>query len=110
MSQISIIISAELILRHVVEHIMTLSKIHIFISTYIFLLCLQNVTANGEIIYKVQFDPACKYRARVRILFSKACGAGGSDLSDEVEYGTSGPSIIINNDHHSSFRLSVLKG
>lgn len=78
--------------------------------TYIFLLCLQNVTANGEIIYKVQFDPACKYRAGVRILFSKTCGAGGSDLSDEVEYGTSGPSIIINNDHHSLFRLSVLKG
>lgn len=54
-----------------------LNKIRVCISTYIFLLCLQNVTANGKMIYIVQFDPACKYTARVQILFSKTCGSGG---------------------------------
>ncbi|XDV18890.1 hypothetical protein PO909_024488 [Leuciscus waleckii] len=47
----------------------------------------EKVPANGEKTLTVQYDPACKYRARVRILFSKNCGYGGSDPSDEVEYG-----------------------
>lgn len=56
--------------------------------------------ASGNVIkeskYDVDYDSNCKYRARVQIILSKLCGAGKSDLSDEVEYGTSGPS----NQHH----------
>ncbi|XP_051746325.1 uncharacterized protein LOC127510602 isoform X3 [Ctenopharyngodon idella] len=37
--------------------------------------------------HEVQYNPACKYRARVQVFFSQKCGAGSSDLSDEVEYG-----------------------
>ncbi|KAK9972226.1 hypothetical protein ABG768_025549 [Culter alburnus] len=37
--------------------------------------------------HEVQYDPACKYRARVQVIFSKNCGEGSSDPSDEVEYG-----------------------
>ncbi len=56
--------------------------------------------------YEVEYDSNCKYRARVQIIFSSNCGAGNSDLSDEVEYGTSGPiSIIFNYDNDSLFRL-----
>ncbi|KTF89623.1 hypothetical protein cypCar_00023082 [Cyprinus carpio] len=38
-------------------------------------------------VYKVDYDSSCKYRARVQIILSSRCGAGKSDLSDEVEYG-----------------------
>ncbi|XP_056317127.1 interleukin-13 receptor subunit alpha-1 isoform X1 [Danio aesculapii] len=34
-----------------------------------------------------QYDPYCKYRARVQIHFSNDCGRGFSELSDEVYYG-----------------------
>ncbi|XP_067255786.1 interleukin-13 receptor subunit alpha-1 [Chanodichthys erythropterus] len=37
--------------------------------------------------HDVQYDPACKYRARVQLIFSSNCGNGRSDPSDEVEYG-----------------------
>lgn len=34
-----------------------------------------------------QYDPSCKYRARVQIHFSNNCGQGFSEMSNEVEYG-----------------------
>ncbi|XP_059381896.1 interleukin-13 receptor subunit alpha-1-like [Carassius carassius] len=37
--------------------------------------------------YEVDYDSNCKYKARVQIIFSDKCGAGGSDPSDEVEFG-----------------------
>nr|QAB32951.1 interleukin-13 receptor alpha-1 [Ctenopharyngodon idella] len=49
--------------------------------------CNKNSTVKDKEHYEVQYDPACKYRARVQVDFSQKCGAGKSDLSDEVEYG-----------------------
>ncbi|ROL45539.1 hypothetical protein DPX16_17655 [Anabarilius grahami] len=50
--------------------------------------CNKNETAElKKCQHEVQYDPACKYRARVQVIFSHNCGAGRSDPSDEVEYG-----------------------
>lgn len=65
----------------------------IFWSYIFLLLCLQT----GEKFqidrneYVVDYESNCKYKARVQIIVSEKCGAGSSDPSDEVEYGTSEP-------------------
>lgn len=56
---------------------------------------------NQNMQFPVQYDPACKYRARVQVIFSNACGAGSSDPSDEVEYGE-------NSDPNLSALLAVI--
>ncbi|XP_051993471.1 interleukin-13 receptor subunit alpha-1-like [Xyrauchen texanus] len=54
---------------------------------YIYSKCNEeSVKVEGEINHTIEYDSACKYRARVWIIF-KNCGEGRSDLSDEVEYG-----------------------
>ncbi|XP_016097579.1 interleukin-13 receptor subunit alpha-1-like [Sinocyclocheilus grahami] len=56
---------------------------------YIYSMCDKSVQekdmANSK--HVMDYDSNCKYRARVQINFSYKCGAGKSDLSDEVEYG-----------------------
>ncbi|XP_051574595.1 uncharacterized protein LOC127452789 isoform X2 [Myxocyprinus asiaticus] len=55
---------------------------------YIYSKCNEeSVEVEGHINHTVEYDPACKYRARVQNIF-KNCGEGESELSEEVEYGT----------------------
>lgn len=100
--------SAELRLCQLMEH-KNVMFLFLFWSYIFLLLCLQNITVHEREHHVVQYDPACKYRARVQVIFSDKCGAGSSDPSDEVEYGTSGPSNLYHNlnyDNHSLFSLS----
>ncbi|XP_077083880.1 interleukin-13 receptor subunit alpha-1 [Siphateles boraxobius] len=58
-----------------------------YIYQYTYSKCNENLRANGTMKLEVQYDPACKYRASVQVLFAGVCGSGKSDPSDEVEYG-----------------------
>ncbi|XP_051506005.1 interleukin-13 receptor subunit alpha-1-like [Myxocyprinus asiaticus] len=54
---------------------------------YIYSKCNEpNVKVEGTENHTIEYDPACKYRARVQNIL-KNCGEGQSELSDEVEYG-----------------------
>uniref|UniRef100_A0A8C1QP62 Interleukin 13 receptor, alpha 1 n=1 Tax=Cyprinus carpio TaxID=7962 RepID=A0A8C1QP62_CYPCA len=59
---------------------------HCYEKNYIYSKC-DEVNHILDSVYKVDYDSSCKYRARVQIILSSRCGAGKSDLSDEVEYG-----------------------
>ncbi|XP_039545896.1 interleukin-13 receptor subunit alpha-1 isoform X2 [Pimephales promelas] len=55
-----------------------------------------NTPENNKMTHQVQYNPACKYKARVQVLFSNGCGSGESDPSDEVEYGeNSDPNLPV---------------
>ncbi|KAK7170962.1 hypothetical protein R3I94_001001 [Phoxinus phoxinus] len=54
---------------------------------YTYSKCNQNFSPIDKKKYDVLYDPACKYRASVKVLLSTDCGSGESDPSDEVEYG-----------------------
>ncbi|XP_026119134.1 uncharacterized protein LOC113098320 [Carassius auratus] len=59
---------------------------HCYKFNYTYTMCDKRIQTmvTGKSNYEVNYDSKCMYSARVQIIFSDKCGAGNSDLSDEV--------------------------
>ncbi|XP_055053119.2 interleukin-13 receptor subunit alpha-1 [Misgurnus anguillicaudatus] len=59
-----------------------------FSYNYTYVKCNETTSARVNTnIHSVEYDPICKYKARVKMEFEENCGAGVIEESDEVEYG-----------------------